>query len=65
MSSAYAPSCPACRTQDATTFHRSCGGCKARKAHLEALRRAAATPPTPDQMAGMDSTMQPLEKGRP
>lgn len=61
MSGAYAPSCPACRALDLTTFHRSCNGCQARKAHLDAQRREAASL-TAEQVAAMDSTMQPLGK---
>ncbi len=64
MIGSYTPSCPACRTQDHTSFHRSCNGCQARKAHLDAQRREDA-PLTPDQVAGMDSTIQQLEAERP
>lgn len=62
--STYLPTCAACRTNDATTFRRSCNGCQARKALLDASRRAAIAPPTRDQVAGMDSTMQPLEASK-
>lgn len=61
MTSQYTPACPACRTNDATTFYSSCGGCQARKAHIEAQRRQAQ-PPTKDQVDWMDSTAQPLEQ---
>ena len=56
----YVPTCVPCRTQDTTTFHRSCAGCQARRAHIEARRRDSVHL-TPGQVDGMDSTMQLLE----
>jgi hypothetical protein len=61
MTTPYAPSCPACRAHDPATFYTRCGGCQARKARIEA-QRLQTQPLTKDQVEGMDSTMQPLEK---
>lgn len=58
----YAPSCAACRDNDPRTFYRSCEGCQARKARLEAARVVPAL--TQKQVDGMDSTMQPLASPR-
>lgn len=59
MTAHYEPACPACRALDPSTFYSSCGGCQARKAHAEALHRAAAQL-TQSQIDGMDD-MMPLE----
>jgi len=61
MSSAYVPSCPACRANDPATFYTRCGGCQARKARIEA-QRLETQPLTKDQVEWMDSTTQPLSE---
>jgi len=63
MTSHYAPACPACRINDPKTFYSSCGGCQARKSHIETQRRLAE-PLTKDQVEWMDSTTQPLGETR-
>lgn len=59
MTGHYEPACPACRALDPSTFYSACGGCRARKANAEALRRAAHQL-TQSQIDGMDD-MLPLE----
>lgn len=59
MTAAYTPACLPCRSNDPTTFYRSCDGCQARKAVVDAQRRPPP-PLTQGQVDGMDSTMQPL-----
>jgi hypothetical protein len=58
MTSAYAPTCPACRSNHPSEFHRSCDGCRARQIRIAAEQRAAAL--SEQQFEAMDSTMTPL-----
>jgi len=61
MTGPYTPACPGCRTNDGTTFYSGCGGCQARKSHIEA-QRCKAPQPTKDQIKWMDSTTEPQGK---
>lgn len=55
------PTCPICRTDNPDSFCGSCQSCRARKARMEAQR---VSDPSAAQVAGLDSTTQPLKLRR-
>lgn len=58
MSTAYEPTCPACRSNHPTEFHRSCDGCRVRQASAAIDKQASV--PTDAQVKAMDNTMEAL-----